>query len=475
MDAIAGREDTNRLTGEAQQVALSILRLHEQAAAKYNEFTQLEQTVQHQRAMREGLQQLKDANLISLRDQMAQALADNQELARLAEHLESLPFVVPERAAAVLQTAQFRFEESSPLSDVTARASSALAELTELAAGFGTEATDLARRKAVALGDLRLAAANQFEEFARNYQERLSQFAPEIQRLLESHRDVLEKTRDLPTLEARLASLCADIEASLADLAVVAEDVAALLDARTELRQRKIQEFNAQLTDAGVRLEVVPGAASEDEYSTTLNQYGPARETFNMLRSAQGTAKRFHRILARSYNNLRADLAAGERVLFSRAEFGRLITILENDDLTIRFAVGKLGEEFSPIDQLSAGQRCTAVFPILLKLRDGPLIVDQPEDNLDNRHIAKSVAVVLAVDKRTRQIVMTSHNANLVVLSDPESIIAFEAEMGHGFIGCAGFLSHRGSCITSHVLDILDGGERALELRTKKYGKHVDR
>lgn len=56
--------------------------------------------------------------------------------------------------------------------------------------------------------------------------------------------------------------------------------------------------------------------------------------------------------------------------MFSRVEAGYLVTVLENDDLDIRFAVGKPGETFSPIDQLSAGQRCTAVFPILLKLKE---------------------------------------------------------------------------------------------------------
>ena len=157
-------------------------------------------------------------------------------------------------------------------------------------------------------------------------------------------------------------------------------------------------------------------------------------------------------------------------MLFSRAEFGHLITVLENDDLDIRFAVGKPGELFSPIDQLSAGQRCTAVFPILLKLKEGPLIIDQPEDNLDNRHIARAVAPTLVSDKRTRQILLTTHNANLVVLSDPECIAEFEAHQGRGNLIAAGFLSHRGSPITARVLDILDGGERALELRTRKYG-----
>ncbi|WP_145218979.1 hypothetical protein [Planctomycetes bacterium TBK1r] len=123
-----------------------------------------------------------------------------------------------------------------------------------------------------------------------------------------------------------------------------------------------------------------------------------------------------------------------------------------------------------PIDQLSAGQRCTAFFPVLLKLREGPLVVDQPEDNLDNRHIASSISPVLLEDKRSRQIVLTSHNANLVVLSDADHIVTFEGKGDQGGVLERGFLSGEESKITSHVVDILDGGERALALRRLKYG-----
>ena len=217
-------------------------------------------------------------------------------------------------------------------------------------------------------------------------------------------------------------------------------------------------------------LAVVPGTAKDDEFAPTFSQFGQSKEVFDQLRKIHAGARRFHRTLAAAYEELRVDLMSGDRVLFSRADFGRLIPVLENDDLEIRFAVGKPGERFSPIDQLSAGQRCTAVFPILLKLKDGPLVIDQPEDNLDNRHIARSVAPVLVGDKRIRQIVLTSHNANLVVLSDPECIAIFDAAGGHGGLCVAGFLSHRNSVVTSHVLEILDGGERALQMRTRKYG-----
>ena len=108
-------------------------------------------------------------------------------------------------------------------------------------------------------------------------------------------------------------------------------------------------------------------------------------------------------MLARAYQDLRDDLSKGDRVVFSRPEFGYLISILENDDMHIALDVGKPGEPFSPIDSLSAGQRCTAIFPIVLGLENGPLVIDQPEDNLDNRHIARTVAQRLLIDKRRRR------------------------------------------------------------------------
>jgi hypothetical protein len=59
----------------------------------------------------------------------------------------------------------------------------------------------------------------------------------------------------------------------------------------------------------------------------------------------------------------------------------------------------------------------------------------------------------------------------LVVLNDAESIASFESTGSEGRIEKQGFLATRESTITKDVLEILDGGERALELRYKKYGR----
>ena len=160
----------------------------------------------------------------------------------------------------------------------------------------------------------------------------------------------------------------------------------------------------------------------------------------------------------------------GFRPLLSSVAFGDHLAAFEGDDLKISFDVGQDDEDYRPIDQLSAGQRCAAAFPLLLKLQEGPLIVDQPEDNLDNRHIAHAIAPALLEDKRARQIAFTSHNANLVVLTDAEQIAMFDSDGSTGEVNARGFLCTSDSPITEHVIAILDGGRAALRLRYQKYG-----
>ena len=177
-----------------------------------------------------------------------------------------------------------------------------------------------------------------------------------------------------------------------------------------------------------------------------------------------------HLSLKKGYHDLLGNLFSGYRLFFEHSEFGFFVSVFEDDDLQIELKVGTGEQDFRGISQLSAGRRCTAIFPVLLKQQAGPLVVDQPEDNLDNRHIASSISPVLLNDKRVRQVLFTSHNANLVVLTDPELIVTFESDGSTGRIEEQGFLATPRSAITRHVVEILDGGERALELRQRKYG-----
>jgi hypothetical protein len=145
-----------------------------------------------------------------------------------------------------------------------------------------------------------------------------------------------------------------------------------------------------------------------------------------------------------------------------------LFDVLDDDDVELSLFVGKAG--FVPIQKLSAGQRCVAVFPLLLRDTRGPLVIDQPEDNLDNRYIADVIAPDLVKRKLTQQFLVTSHNANLVVLTDADLICHMDSDGATSSVPAAGFLACSGSEVKKAVLDVLDGGEAALGARQRKYG-----
>ena len=75
------------------------------------------------------------------------------------------------------------------------------------------------------------------------------------------------------------------------------------------------------------------------------------------------------------------------------------------------------------LGQLSTGQKATAVLLLLLLESDAPLIVDQPEDDLDNHFIADCIVPAMREEKRKRQFVFSTHNANIPVLGDAEQIV----------------------------------------------------
>ena len=126
------------------------------------------------------------------------------------------------------------------------------------------------------------------------------------------------------------------------------------------------------------------------------------------------------------------------------------------------------------LEDLSKGQKATAVLLLLLLESDAPLIVDQPEDDLDNRFITEGVVPRMREEKRRRQFVFSTHNANIPVLGDAELILGLTA-VGEAVRGNAQIASeHMGSIDTQSVRELvgelLEGGRNAFETRRLKYG-----
>ena len=126
------------------------------------------------------------------------------------------------------------------------------------------------------------------------------------------------------------------------------------------------------------------------------------------------------------------------------------------------------------LDRLSTGQKATAVLLLLLLESAAPLVVDQPEDDLDNRFITEGVVPRMREEKRRRQFLFATHNANIPVLGDAELILGLSAS-GEADSGSARAVpEHMGSIdarpVRELIQELLEGGEDAFERRRRKYG-----
>lgn len=127
------------------------------------------------------------------------------------------------------------------------------------------------------------------------------------------------------------------------------------------------------------------------------------------------------------------------------------------------------------LDDVSAGQKATAVLLLLLldSDRNGPLIVDQPEDDLDNRFVSDGIVPIIRTEKTHRQFLLTTHNANIPVLGDAELIVGLSTIVRDGNLTGVIPLDHAASIdakpVRQLVEDVLEGGKAAFETRRLKY------
>jgi ABC-type cobalamin/Fe3+-siderophores transport system ATPase subunit len=161
---------------------------------------------------------------------------------------------------------------------------------------------------------------------------------------------------------------------------------------------------------------------------------------------------------------------------------------LFGDYFELRYAISQRGTNML---KMSPGKRGLVLLELILHLSNAehPVLIDQPEDNLDNRTIYNELNEFVKNKKQQRQIIFVTHNANLVVATDAENIIVanqsgqdlgkdnrkFDFEYVSSGLECtfrdptaSGILYQMG--MREHVCDILEGGEDAFEKRERKYG-----
>lgn len=120
---------------------------------------------------------------------------------------------------------------------------------------------------------------------------------------------------------------------------------------------------------------------------------------------------------------------------------------------------------YKPTDRLSTGQKCNAILPILLLDSDRPLIIDQPEDNLDNGCIHDTIVASIQAVKGRRQLVFATHNPNIPVLGDAEAMLVMKSDGANGSVQRTGNVDE----CKKEIIDLLEGGKEAFEQRMTRY------
>ncbi len=271
------------------------------------------------------------------------------------------------------------------------------------------------------------------------------------------------------------------------------EQLEKIIQLRRELTQAR-QEFLKQMLcdNQYVRIEVVPYGATdtvETEFRRLLQKENPVFEKDigspdgegllgNLYKEDNRCAETIERRLAELKRTIR-DLASrkGNYQVVTRKfskhlsnlnpeAIGRIETWFPEDSLDVQYNATGEGNRFLSIEEGSPGQRTAALLAFLLSYGDEPLILDQPEDDLDNLLIYDLIVTQLRNIKRQRQIIVVTHNANIVVNGDSELIVALAPHHGETKKDCNGSLQEKK--VRQNICTIMEGGSKAFEDRYRR-------
>ena len=151
--------------------------------------------------------------------------------------------------------------------------------------------------------------------------------------------------------------------------------------------------------------------------------------------------------------------------------FDRLDLWFPEDSLRVEYSTSGDGSGFRSIQEGSPGQKTAALLAFLLSYGKEPIVLDQPEDDLDNHLIYDLIVTQLRNIKQRRQVIVVTHNANIVVNGDAELVVALAARNGQTHIETGGSLQEKD--VRKTICEVMEGGEKAFEQRYRRIALEV--
>lgn len=151
------------------------------------------------------------------------------------------------------------------------------------------------------------------------------------------------------------------------------------------------------------------------------------------------------------------------------ADVAALVTSSLEDSVTFMLLDGV---DFKSVEHLSAGQRCTVILSIVMQHTDRVLVLDQPEDHLDNAYIASTVIKSILKRGKDHQLILATHNANIPVLGQADLIIELTSDGQRGTVEVCKPLDDPEA--VNAISNVMEGGKQAFNSRSAFYNKHSE-
>jgi hypothetical protein len=437
---------------------------------------QLDRQLRQRKALRDKrntLAKLEKENLTNIQRQYETFLSCEQRLAALTRTVAKVNVESSSALAAYFAIFADDLGKVSdypqPIQGIVERAKSQHAKIQSVRTRAAEALTADLKGVAEVITELLELAKTEFAKFrTETYDPQVNVLPPGDREILTRQIQILEETKSLPEIENLCNTLGAEVRQLAAGILGSCRKICRERDEICEMRTRIVDRINEQNPTIRVLFQRSADRSARDRYQRT---YGVETSALVSYLDSFGKADAYAN-LCQFFEKYAAFDVEGSDVdiqeMFFDARFIEFLNVVDDDDVQLSLVLPN-GKD-APIQKLSAGQRCTTVFPLLLMISSGPLIIDQPEDNLDNRHIADAIAPQFLSRKVSQQFILTSHNANLVVLTDSELIMLVESDGSTGRIAESGFLACPRSKIKEAVLEVLDGGAQALLARKRKYG-----
>ena len=441
------------------------------------------------------------AELPALEEQLQQLAPQEQHLATLSAdaqertgQLNVIADVISVRGVAVAATQRFQAGVAKWRAALTA-AQGSIPSGEPWPQGGGNDPLDSLRsrvaaaQKHLAYATSELAAvegeAGKLTQHANaekiSYEDQARQLRSHIENLQAGAGEIIRRGQVLRERRAQLESLKAVFDVRNIALTKAIQRRTAALDQLESIRTHRFQMRTAIAADLNkvlgprICIDVLRGGQTEgfaaaiaealrgsglkyNELVTTLAQRMSPRE---LLESVE--TNNFQ--LVATCGGTSPDRAAKAIIALKEADLGAIATVAIED--YVRFSLLD-GADHKDIADLSTGQRCTVVLPLVLRHTDRLLIVDQPEDHIDNGFIVDTLIRSILARTVDGQIIFSTHNANIPVLGNADFVLQLGSDGKRGFPLVAAPLTD--PAIVNAITTIMEGGKLAFNSRAKFYG-----